>query len=179
MLNLSRDFHQHKYFINLKKNPTILHPPRPVDSRLENKVWGVPLTLSSFRYFDFQNVDSVFKSWFSLRWKPLVRFWIQLFSNVRTVDSHYENQLDNWVLLHEPFNIGLNNCCEDTLFGVLNLEGSRSSSCDLVNLQKKWDCGAKFLIKTKTIKNLLWNFFLWIYSKFSNLCNTCLNQCCA
>ncbi len=30
------------------------------------------------------------------------------------------------------FNNGLNNCCEDTVFGVLNLEGSRSSSCDLV-----------------------------------------------
>lgn len=134
MLNLSRDFYQHKYFINLK--PTILHL-RPVDSRLENQVWGLPLTLSGFQYFDFQNVNPILKSWFSLRWEPLVWFWIQLFSNVRTVNSHYKNQLDNWVLLCEPLNTSLNNCCEDTWFGVLNLESSRSSSCDLVKPSKE------------------------------------------
>jgi hypothetical protein len=39
MLNLSRDFHQHKYFINLKKKPTTLHS-RLVHSRLENRVWS-------------------------------------------------------------------------------------------------------------------------------------------
>jgi hypothetical protein len=39
MLNLSRDFHQHKYFINLKKKPITLQS-RLVHSRLENRVWS-------------------------------------------------------------------------------------------------------------------------------------------
>jgi hypothetical protein len=112
-------------------------------------------------------VNPILESWFSLRWKPLVWFWIQLFSDVRTVDSHYKNQLDNWVPLCELLNTNLNNCCEDTWFGVLNLEGSRSSSCDLVEPSKEWDC-----------KKLIMEFYLWKYSKFNNLSITCLNQCC-
>ncbi len=51
---------------------------------------GLPLTLP-----DFQNTNPVLKSWISLGWEPLVRFWTWLSSNVRTINSYNENHTQN------------------------------------------------------------------------------------